>query len=79
MSDCRNKTGKPDPDLCSKYCGDHPFETTCDECGKPVTVTYGLLEVLGPYHSGCFGYPACGCKERHQGECAPPPVTKGKP
>ena len=67
---CRNATGTPDPDLCSKYCGDHPFNTECEGCGEPVTVTYAGLEVLGPYHAGCFGYPACMCTVPHKGQCA---------
>ncbi len=77
MTTCRNKTGKPDPDACSKYCGDHPFTTACDECGEPVEVTYGSLEVLGPYHPGCFGYPACACTVSHRGHCeiAPRPTS----
>ncbi len=66
---CRNATGKLDPDLCSKYCSDHPFDLPCDECGEPVTVTYGRLEVLGAYHAGCFGYPACACSPSHRGDC----------
>lgn len=64
---CTNPDGPGE--LCSKYCADHPFEMPCEGCGEPVTVTYGSLEVIGAYHSGCFGYPCCACKVPHKGEC----------
>jgi hypothetical protein len=67
---CRQPPGAtPDPDLCSVYCSDHPFVTTCDKCGKDITVTYGRLEVIGAYCSGCLGYPACHCRVAHTGDC----------
>ncbi len=49
------------------------WETLCIDCLKPVWVGRGTLEVLGPYHSGCFGYPACSCKAPHKGDCHAPP------
>lgn len=53
-----------------KYANDLEWEQDCDECGQPVTVTNARLEVIGAYHSGCFGYPMCSCATRHMGECA---------
>lgn len=66
---CRNKTGEADPDLCSKYCIDHRWSAPCDGCGEPVEMTYARAEVLGCYHDGCFGWPACSCKSSHRGVC----------
>lgn len=59
----------PDPDLCSKYCTDHPFTTECDVCGELVEVTYGSAEVIGNVHHGCFGFPLCSCATPHRGDC----------
>lgn len=70
-STCRNTTGTNHPDLCSKYCSDHRFQVPCLGCAGPVDVTYGYLEVIGPYHTGCFGYPACSCEKPHGGDCVP--------
>ncbi len=74
---CRNTTGIPDPDLCSKYCIEHPFESVCVKCGLPLQVTYAGLEVLGSYHDGCFGYPACVCVTAHRGACPSVPPAAG--
>lgn len=52
-----------------KYDSEHYWWSACDECGKPVRVTGGSLEVIGCYHSGCFGYPMCSCKAPHKGDC----------
>lgn len=65
---CENPDG-PDPDRCNTYCSEHPFVVECDDCGEPVRVTYGYMEVVGAYHSGCFGWPMCGCFPRHKGDC----------
>lgn len=64
---CRNETG--DPDLCTKYCADHEFLIECGSCKKLMKTTCGYLEVIGPYHSGCFGYPMCACPTGHKGDC----------
>lgn len=44
-------------------------EHLCDDCKEPVRMTNARWEVLGQYHCGCFGYPACSCKAPHKGEC----------
>jgi hypothetical protein len=75
-NECRNKSGVPDPDACSKYCTAHPFDAACEVCGEPLRATYALLEVLGAYHSGCFGFPACLCRTKHHGECPDPTLHK---
>ena len=41
----------------------------CELCGEPVEIGWGTLEVVGAYHSGCFGYPMCSCLPPHRGEC----------
>jgi hypothetical protein len=51
---------------------------TCSVCGEDVWVTWGSLEVIGAYHSGCFGYPCCSCKVSHKGDCPiKEPISKG--
>jgi hypothetical protein len=52
-----------------KYDSTRTWDVPCEECGEPVTVSNGSLEVIGPYHSGCFGWPACGCIPSHKGDC----------
>lgn len=46
------------------------WDEPCDGCGEPVEVCKGSIQVIGAYHSGCFGYPACGCLISHKGECS---------
>lgn len=60
--------------LAEKYDITNTWEEPCAECGEPVVMCAARWEVLGPYHDGCFGYPACNCKERHQGDCV---ITPG--
>lgn len=73
MSDVQATCKNPDgpSEACAKYCADHVWETACEGCGEPVQVSAGMLEVIGAYHSGCFGYPMCGCFVMHKGECSP--------
>lgn len=58
--------------LRDKYDIDHPWVDSCVVCGEPVVMTAARWEVLGTYHDGCFGYPACSCADSHQGECDAP-------
>ena len=55
--------------LSEKYDVTKKWEEPCRACGEPVTMTAARYEALGVYHTGCFGYPACGCPEKHKGEC----------
>lgn len=54
-----------------KWHEDTMWWVECAKCEKPVQVGRGTIEVLGPYHSGCFGYPACFCRTPHEGDCSP--------
>lgn len=67
MSTCENTSG--DRDLCGPHCGEHTWEEPCEVCGEPVTVSNGRIELMGPCHTGCFGFPFCACHPRHRGEC----------
>jgi hypothetical protein len=49
----------------------------CDRCGDLVEVGRGTIEVLGAYHSGCFGWPASACTPGHLGECTDETRSKG--
>lgn len=55
--------------LAEKYDITKTWEEPCVVCKKPVTMTAARWEVLGVYHDGCFGYPACACAKPHQGNC----------
>jgi len=48
---------------------DVTWEEPCLLCGEPVMVCLARLEILGAYHDGCFGYPACTCVPSHRGDC----------
>jgi hypothetical protein len=55
--------------LSEKYDTTRTWEEPCAACGELVVMCAVRSEVLGPYHAGCFGWPACVCKVAHQGEC----------
>lgn len=65
--DCEQRTGKP----CIKRRCAEAWTAECVTCGCKIEVNWGRLDVLGPYCSGCFGYPACSCDVSHIGECKP--------
>jgi len=65
--------------LADKYDTEYTWEGTCVTCGKPVTMSAARWEVLGEYHLGCFGYPACSCKTSHQDDnCEPLDASRTK-
>lgn len=59
--------------LTEKYDTEKKWTEPCHGCGKPVEMCAATWEVLGVYHTGCFGYPACSCPTQHEGECPPEP------
>lgn len=61
--------------LAEKYDNTKTWEEPCKHCERPVTMTASRFEALGVYHTGCFGWPACGCPMPHQGECSSPKGT----
>ena len=52
-----------------KWDPDVQWQVPCAVCGELTWVTWGSEEVIGPYHSGCFGYPMRGCSQSHRGDC----------
>jgi hypothetical protein len=66
----------PKPPTCAewnalpKYDCETVWDEPCGVCNLPVEVCKGSIEVIGPYHSGCFGWPMCSCLMSHRGECS---------
>lgn len=61
-----------------KYDTTTTWTEPCAECGESLVMTAARWEVLGPYHDGCFGWPACSCATPHRGEC-PVPEKENEP
>ena len=55
--------------MSAKYDIKEKWEEPCVTCKQPVVMTAARYEALGVYHTGCFGYPVCSCKNPHHGEC----------
>lgn len=56
-----------------KYSTEPTWEEPCAVCKKPVVMCNARNEVIGNCHTGCHGYPFCGCAQRHEGECSDQP------
>ncbi len=66
---CRSETN-------DKYATEPKELVPCIACGEPLETCPARWEVLGDYHDGCFGWPACGCETRHKRDCVPVEKTK---
>lgn len=55
--------------LAEKYDITREYEVECLHCKKTVITCNANMEVIGPYHTGCFGWPVCQCEKKHEGDC----------
>lgn len=56
-----------------KYDTSRNWDDKCRVCGCNIVLCNAKAEVTGPYCDGCMGWPVCGCKRKHTGDCQPAP------